>query len=297
MADDLHLYWRGPLSSCNYDCSYCPFAKRLSSREELAADAAALARFVAWCGDQQGHGRRLSILFTPWGEGLIRKPYQRALVALSRMPWVRAVAIQTNLSFDPQTLASADRRSLGLWTTYHPDQVELEAFLRKCASLDALGLGYSVGVVGLREHFVAIAELRARLAPGVYLWINAYKSGGPGYYQADERAWLTTIDPLFPQNAQRHPSRDRACGAGERSIFVDGEGDVRRCHFVGEVLGNLYRDPLATMLGPRPCPVSHCGCFIGYVHLDHLGLRPRFGDGLAARMLPQAARLPSSPAE
>jgi hypothetical protein len=52
------------------------------------------------------------------------------------------------------------------------------------------------------------------------------------------------------------------------------------------VLGNLYVDDLDDLLGERPCPASSCGCFIGYVHLDRLGLRPRFGTGLAARMLP-----------
>ncbi|MCA9685274.1 MAG: STM4011 family radical SAM protein, partial [Myxococcales bacterium] len=260
---DLHINWRGPLSSCNYDCGYCPFAKHVSSREELAADAEALARFVTWCGDHDTHGRRLSILFTPWGEGLIRKPYQRALITLSHMPWIEAVAIQTNLSIDPALLAEADRRSLGLWTTFHPDQVALEAFLQKCAGLDALGLRYSVGVVGLREHFPQIEALRARLDPKVYLWINAYKSAGPDYYRAEERAWLEGIDPLFAHNAVRHDSLGLACGAGEDSIFVDGRGDVRRCHFVGDVLGNLYDDGLETMLGPRPCPASRCGCFIG----------------------------------
>src|SRR5690606_13305863 len=41
-AAELHINWRGPLASCNYDCDYCPFAKHVSSREELAADQAAL---------------------------------------------------------------------------------------------------------------------------------------------------------------------------------------------------------------------------------------------------------------
>ncbi|NVB41094.1 radical SAM protein [Pseudenhygromyxa sp. WMMC2535] len=284
MAHDLHLYWRGPLSSCNYDCPYCPFAKRQSSRAELAADEAALARFVAWCADHRGHGQRLSLAFTPWGEAMIRPHYQAALIELSRLEWVAAVAIQTNLSGRLEWIADADPRRLALWTTYHPGEVALDDFLARCARLDAAGLRYSVGVVGLREHFDHIDELRARLAAGVYLWINAYKSSGPGYYRPGEAERLSAIDPLFDLNALRHPSSGQACAAGSRSLFVDGHGDVRRCHFVDSVRGNLYRDPLPALLGEQPCPQSSCGCFIGYVHLERLGLRQRFGDGLAARL-------------
>lgn len=282
---DLHLCWRGPLGSCNYECAYCPFAKHVSSREELAQDREALARFVAWCGDVERHRRRLSILFTPWGEGLIRRYYADALVELSRMPHVAAVAIQTNLSSRLDELADADRETLALWTTFHPSQTSLDAFVARCAELDRLGIRYSVGVVGLREHLDRIDELRARLRPGVYLWINAYKREGPDYYGAAERARLDAIDPLFGFNAVRHSSRGQACAAGSTSLFVRGDGRVSRCHFVDRSLGNLYDDDLDVMLAARPCPVETCGCFIGYVHLERLGLHRRFGDGLAARRL------------
>ena len=281
---DLHLNWRGPLSSCNYDCDYCPFAKQQSSREELAADRAALDRFVAWAGDFERHGRQLSMLFTPWGEALIRPYYARALVELSNMPHVRAVAIQTNLTSRLELLADADRSSLALWTTFHPSQISLDAFVQRCDELDAMGLRYSVGVVGLREHFELIDELRARVRPDVYVWINAYKRE-VGYYRDGERERLGRVDPLFSYNAERHESLGQRCAAGRDSLFVRGDGGVSRCHFVEQVIGNLYVDELEVLLGERACPVRSCGCFIGYVHLDRLRLRERFGVGLAGRML------------
>ena len=290
---DLHINWRGPLASCNYDCSYCPFAKRQSSRAELHADQQALARFVAWCADAEAHGRQLSLRFTPWGEALIRPYYAAALVELSQLACVRALAIQTNLSSRLELLEGAEREALALWTTFHPSETSLERFVERCAQLDAMRIQYSVGVVGLREHFELIEQLRAALRPEVYLWINAYKSAGPGYYAPGERARMSAIDPLFELNAVRHPSEGQACGAGREALFVRGSGEVSRCHFVGEVLGNLYEDPLDSLLGDAPCPVRSCGCFIGYVHLDKLGLRARFGDGLAARRLPLAEPLRS----
>ncbi|PRP91256.1 hypothetical protein ENSA5_56690 [Enhygromyxa salina] len=284
MTDALHINWRGPLASCNYDCAYCPFAKQVSSRAELEQDELALARFVAWARDHARHRRRLSILFTPWGEALIRPYYARALVELSTLDHVAAVAIQTNLSSRLELLAGADRATLALWTTFHPSETTLDAFVGRCAELDELGLRYSVGVVGLREHFALIEALRARLRPEVYLWINAYKSAGPGYYADGERERLAAVDPLFSYNAMRHPSLGRSCAAGRSALFVRGDGRVSRCHFVERSLGNLYADELDAMLGDEPCPQQSCGCFIGYVQLDELGLRRRFGDGLAARV-------------
>ena len=49
---DLTLYYRGPLSSCNYDCHYCPFAKTTASQEELSDDQQKLERFVNWLDSQ-----------------------------------------------------------------------------------------------------------------------------------------------------------------------------------------------------------------------------------------------------
>lgn len=291
-AFDLQLYFRGPLSSCNYDCDYCPFAKHVSSREELAADRAAVERFVRWC--ESHDSRRLSILFTPWGEGLIRRWYQDALLRLAALPHVVAVAIQTNLSTRLDWLdALADapahaRAALGLWTTYHPTQVGLDEFVARSAELSRRGVAHSVGVVALREHFDAITQLRARLPADVYLWLNAYKSAGPGYYAPAEHAWLASIDPLFELNAVRHRSLGEPCHAGARSLLVRGDGALARCHFVDGILGNLYVDDLDALLGPAPCPQAQCGCFIGYAHLERLDLHARFGVGLAARRLPLA---------
>ena len=53
---ELSILYRGPLASCDYDCGYCPFAKRRDSPETLRADRAALERFVAWVTASAGTG-------------------------------------------------------------------------------------------------------------------------------------------------------------------------------------------------------------------------------------------------
>jgi hypothetical protein len=283
--DVLHMLYRGPLASCNYDCWYCPFAKHRSDATELARDRDALHRFSDWV--RLTASRPLTLLLTPWGEALVRRWYQEALVELSHLPVVRKVAIQTNLSCRVDWLAEADPLHLGLWCTFHPGEARIESFLARCRRLDELGIRYSVGLVGLHENLSWGQTLRAELPTNVYLWINAYKSGGPDYYCEEEIEAFTAVDPLFPINNRRHPSRGRSCRSGASAISVDGDGNVRRCHFVDRVLGNLYEQPLDKMLAERPCPNATCGCHIGYVHLDELKLHAVFGNNLPER-IPQS---------
>ncbi|MFE0644839.1 STM4011 family radical SAM protein [Streptomyces sp. NPDC058877] len=276
---DLTLLYRGPLSSCDFDCPYCPFAKRRDSREQLRADRAALERFTGWVAAQTGD--RLRVLFTPWGEGLVRSWYRRALVELSRLPHVERVAIQTNLSCRTEWLAEADPEGVALWCTYHPGQTPYERFLTRCRELAERGIRFSVGVVGLPEHREDAVRLRAELPPHVYLWVNAAE--GRTYTDAEADAW-TELDPLFPYSRHPHRSAGLPCRTGESVVSVDGEGTVRRCHFVRAELGNLYDGSYRAALRPRACPLAVCDCHIGYVHLETLPLYDVFAGGVLERI-------------
>ncbi len=282
----LTILYRGPLASCDYDCPYCPFAKRRDSTEQLRADRAALERFCSWAADQD---EELSILFTPWGEGLVRSWYRRALVSLSQLPQVRRVAIQTNLSCRTAWLADTDRNTVALWCTYHPGQTPHDRFLAKTTELTDLGVRFSVGVVGLAEHLDAARRLRAELPASVYLWVNAAE--GHDYTDADADEWAA-IDPLFGFSRHPHPTRGRACRTGDSVVSVDGDGTVRRCHFVPEVLGNLYDGSFRKALQPKPCPLDVCDCHIGYVHAEQLPLYDVFAGGVLERIPAEPVWLP-----
>jgi MoaA/NifB/PqqE/SkfB family radical SAM enzyme len=281
MALTLSILYRGPLSSCNYACAYCPFAKRREMAAELAKDRRALVRFVDWV---EGRAEdRFGILFTPWGEALTRRWYREAIVRLSQMINVSKCAIQTNLACRTEWLMECNPARLALWATYHPTQVARADFLARCREVDRLGVRFSVGVVGLRENLEEARALRQELPPHVYLWINAYKRD-PIYYTDDDLRRLEQIDPLFPINNVHHASLGRSCRAGNSVISVDGEGTIRRCHFIREPIGNLYEPGFEAALVDRLCTNATCSCHIGYVHLDHLGLRGVFGEGLLERI-------------
>ncbi len=270
--------YRGPLSSCNYGCEYCPFAKTANSRAELQDDASKLQRFVDWIlsSDQNS-----SIFFTPWGEALIRPAYQRALQQLTRSSRVEVAAIQTNLSCELGWVEECQPERLGIWATYHDEWCQRSHFLDKVAQLHDRGVRISVGVVGFRRFADEIAALRADLPPNVYLWINAAKSSET--YDEELIRHFEAIDPQFRTNTQHHPSVGRACRTGQHVVSVDGDGNVRRCHFVDKILGNLYSD-LTPLLAERACPNQTCGCHIGYVHMPHLGLKEIYGDGILERV-------------
>jgi hypothetical protein len=199
------------------------------------------------------------------------------------MPQVKRVAAQTNLSFPLDWLSTCDRERLALWCTYHPGEVARERFLARCRSLDALGVRYSVGIVGLKEHFDEIEAVRDALRPHVYLWINAYKRER-GYYAPADIDRLAAIDPLFELNNQVWRSRGRSCHAGHTAITVDGDGIARRCHFIKEPIGNIYAPDFESALKPRPCSGEVCRCHIGYVHMGDLDLYSLFGSGVLERI-------------
>ncbi len=290
---NLSILYRGSLDSCNYACPYCPFGKNPVDRDNLRIDAQQLERFVERIAENPEGFRTISLFFTPWGEALIHRSYQRALVRLSHLTHVPRVAAQTNLSFRPEWLEDCDARAMGLWATYHPGEVDAARFARKSRRLLEMGIRHSVGVVGVREHFPAIRDMRAELSPDVYMWVNAIKRPAQ-YYDAADIEFLEGIDPHVRWNLEPHASFGRACRTGESVVSVDGAGEVRRCHFVPERLGNLYETSLREMLRPRACTNQECRCHIGYVHLEALQLDRLYGDGILER-LPAAHRTYGAP--
>ncbi len=282
----LDVLYRGPLASCNYGCEYCPFAKRKDSRDQLAADRTSWRRFLDWAVASTDVS--LGVLVTPWGEAMIRRWYQDGLAELSHLPHVTRCAAQTNLSGSLDWISAANASRLALWCTYHPEWTTLEDFLAQTGKLADAGVQFSVGVVGQREYADAARALRAALPAETYLWINAVKA--LAYEPAEIAAW-EAIDPLFRVNLERWPSLGKACGAGERAITVDGDGTMRRCHFIAQPIGNLYASDWRAALKPRACSNVDCHCHIGYVHLDYLELDKVFASGLLERVpVPEARR-------
>ncbi|MDX8399206.1 MAG: STM4011 family radical SAM protein [Gallionellaceae bacterium] len=279
----LSILYRGYLSDCNYSCAYCPFATSKNNAAMRKNDRLALWRFVDWVELNSSSRRPLSILIAPYGEALVRGWYREAVVHLSHLAYVKKIAVQTNLSCHTGWLADCKPDKTALWVSFHPDFVSLDKFLIKCKKLLDIGIKFSVGTVGIREHFTAIAELRARLPDSVYLWVNAYKDQAH-YYQPAEINYLARIDPHFKTNLPVYPSQGKACHTGYDVVSIEGSGDLYRCNFINECRGNIFSGDLDTMLWRSPCSRQSCDCHIGYVHMDELALYEVYGDSLLERI-------------
>lgn len=276
----LTLLYRGPLASCNYACGYCPFAKRRDSKAQLERDREALERFVEWIAQERE--TRWRVVFTPWGEALVRSWYRDAMQVLSHLPQIETVAAQTNLACGLDWIDGCRTEHLALWATFHPTECPVDDFARKVAAVRDRGVWISVGAVGVVAHLPAITELRERLLAEVALWINAQQPR-PRPYQAGEIAALTAIDPQFGITLCRQRSLGRACRTGESAFTVDGAGEMRRCHFVDERIGNIYEAGWREALRPRTCPKPFCGCYLGVSQLDSPELATLF-DGAPERL-------------
>jgi MoaA/NifB/PqqE/SkfB family radical SAM enzyme len=278
----LSILYRGALSSCNYACHYCPFAKHQESRAEHARDAAALERFVAWVAAQSN--LEIGVFFTPYGEALVRKRYQDAMVVLSQLEHVEKVVIQTNLSGSLTWIDRANLTKIALWCTYHPMQVSRAKFLKRTSTLLNRGVRFSVGGVAMTEQLNELEQLRNELPKNVYLWLNAFDRRGKNYYDPRSLERLVAVDPFFELNTRRYRSKGQACQAGETVITVDEHGTVRRCHFIDDAIGNLYDPDFSEILKARACTRAFCDCHIGYVHMPKLGLYDVFENGILERI-------------
>lgn len=278
---NLSVLYRGPLSSCNYACGYCPFSKRTESQNQLERDRTALSRFTAWLASNAEH--RWKVMFTPWGEALVRSWYRQSIADLTHLPHLESVAIQTNLSCGLDWLAKCDVQRLSLWATYHPTEAGLDAFLSKVRYVRGQGVRICVGVVGVPEFIDSISQLQQQLPDGVYLWVNAQQPRRRPYTDAEIQR-LQSIDPQFMYSVRRQPSFGRNCPAGEKSFTVDGTGDMRRCHFVDEVIGNCYQPDWEQSLRSRSCPNKFCDCFLGKSQLMVDDIKSFFGSTILERL-------------
>jgi MoaA/NifB/PqqE/SkfB family radical SAM enzyme len=282
----LLVLFRTALEWCNYTCGYCPWnatVKRLPA-EVFRRDEERVRRIVDRVAELP---EPVEFFITPKAEYLVLPYWRSAVARLLALPQVRRVTVQTNLSFDVAAFLDAvDASRLALWTTYHPSEVPAEERGRlhaKWRLLRQRGVRFSVGIVGTRENLPHMHDLRHRLPADVYLWVNAYQRE-PNYYTAEELAAVRRVDPYFDLNNQSFPSRGRPCSAGERAVYLDEAGDLRRCFFVGEVIGNLFADGWRTLAGPQPCPRDSCHCYVGHMHIVELGFRGIYGDDLAVRI-------------
>ncbi len=63
-------------------------------------------------------------------------------------------------------------------------------------------------------------------------------------------------------------------------FFIDENGNIRSCVLDNEILGTLENSSLTEISSENLCRIPYCYCFIGYVHLNSLGLSEVYSGAL-----------------
>ncbi len=108
--DSKMILYRGSLKSCNYSCSYCPFAKHPSSAREMEKDRMDWMKFCKSLEERAEDLGRFALMVVPYGEALIHPWYWEGLAFLSRLKQAEAVGVQTNFSFSAGQAGSCGER-------------------------------------------------------------------------------------------------------------------------------------------------------------------------------------------
>lgn len=252
-------YYRGSLDSCNYSCSYCPFAKKPQcSRQKLLKDEESLVNFADTVISKTNTEKtKCAVQIVPYGEALIYKYYWRELSRLTCSSYIEAAGAQTNLSFNIDNMLglfvknNGNLSKLRLWCTFHPQMVTESQFLSQCRKLSGYGILYCVGTVGVPDRAESIRRLRKQLPEDVYLWINKMDGLGRRYTE-EEIEIFTEIDEYFETGLKHYKSDISRCAG---SLFVEADGSVKRCNIC------IPKDGKA-------CIRKECSCYLSYCNQD-----------------------------
>ncbi len=275
------ILYRGTLKSCNYHCSYCPFAKRPMGKRELEQDKTRWETFIgtylaatdshyrmdaashesettefaahtaaplqaAACTPEVSHVPGHALMVVPYGEALIHSWYWKGLGQLSALPHIDAAGAQTNLSF-------SIRPSLDIYEQAGGDLAKL----RLWATFHPEMITAEAFAGACRELLMAGVSLCAGAvgAPENLAQIRTLRQALPAEiylwinrmdgmnreYTREEINAFLDIDPYFLRELVPVPAEPARC---QKRLFVEGNGQARLCNISQIVAGQTWETAL-----------------------------------------------------
>lgn len=272
------IIYRGNLKSCNYSCSYCPFAKHRALAIEMERDR---FNFEKFCDSVEKRAKSFSIgavFVTPYGEVSMHRWYWEGLSRLAALPEIDRVGIQTNLSFSvDERMCIFDsfrkREKLCIWASFHPEMTTVEEFVVKCHSLIRDHVKVCAGAVGVPENMQLLRELREKLSPDIYLWINKM-DGLKRNYCSEEVEAFARIDPFFEYELKNPEAAVHMCAD---RCFVEADGKVHTCNISRVKDTDWYHGSAEEIFEPV-CSRKRCTCYLAYSGKSDFALKDIFGD-------------------
>lgn len=143
-----------------------------------------------------------ALLILPDYSALLKPYYWTGMGHISSLDTIEAIGICTDLTcsinkslkiFD----ASGGRREkLRLCAMFYPEKITLTKFIQQCQRLVKENISFSVGTPGCSNRMEIIRQLRNRLSPDIYVWIESTLNSGSGYSFEEENAFRS-IDSYF----------------------------------------------------------------------------------------------------
>lgn len=267
------VYYRGMIDFCNYSCSYCPFAKKRFSEEKIEKEKASLQQLY----DKIRKMQEVELMFTPYGEALVHDFYQEELIRFAKLPNVRAVGIQTNLSLENEKFFTEIKNyndKIKLWATYHCEYADLDRFAEKANRLSQK-LDLSVGMVASGENLGKIYALRQRLNPEIYLWLNAMDKRKYSFSE-EEVMHHYEIDPMFIyefRSGRENSVHPFTFCCSYEHLYIDNGFYSSNCFF-------KKKHSI-----PEDCnDHKRCDCYLGYSNFKNTPVSNFFGNGLTFRV-------------
>ncbi|MDE5589653.1 MAG: STM4011 family radical SAM protein [Acetatifactor sp.] len=280
------IIYRGNLKSCNYSCFYCPFAKHRALPVEMEKDRQSFERF---CDSIEKRTQAFSIgavFITPYGEASIHRWYWEGLSRLAEIHEIDRVGMQTNLSFSVEKCLKvfdpcggtfsgrgSFREKLCIWATFHPEMTTVDEFVSKCHKLVKNNVMVCAGAVGVPENIQLLRELREKLSPVVYLWINKM-DGLKRNYSPDEIEAFSQIDPFFEYELKNPDAAVQMCAD---RCFVEADGKIHTCNISRTKDINWYDGSEEEIFEPV-CSRKRCTCYLAYGGRADFALGNIFGE-------------------
>ncbi len=255
---------------CPYSCSYCAQRHKLTYDGKLANHAFANHPVEKWRQAFERHfsARRLSLTITG-GEPMADRGSIIPLVnALTAMPTVECIRIDTNAFWDCGRYEELNRSKLIFNCSYHPEQTGEEAYFGRIERIAAAG--FRIGMVNYvfyKDRWAKYREFQQRLrALGVPINPNPEFTT---VRSADEQEFLSReIPPIdYQLKARRVSPRGRPCLYPAVAYMMDYTGALSvGCLSVKS--GSFFDRSLPLRpVSPMRCPNHNCGCLDQYAFL------------------------------
>jgi len=287
------IIYRSRLEWCNFTCEYCYWHNKGDSiklnKQEAADDKIMLHKIIDRL--QEKSDFEFEFFFTPAAEVIALPYYRQAMQKLIQLENCRVVTAQTNLSWNVKSfLEKIDqnlKHKIRFWATFHPtemDESKQEKWIEKVRHLKNEGIKFSVGAVGIKKNIPSIQKMKLVLDDlGIFFWVNAYKRY-EGYYNVEEIEALESVDPFFKRNNQFILHKNKPCSAGKSSFYLTDTGDIRRCNWVDDIIGNIYDDNFQPFTENNLCEAARCQCYVGHMMIPSEKYEEVYGDFRCSRI-------------